>query len=121
VQKKRSIVFLISDFIDTGYDAALRIAGKKHDLVGLVLDDPRERDLPAAGLLELRDAETGSVRVIDSSDRRVRDSYRLHREDVQRSRKSLFLRSRLDAVDLRVDEPYLKPLSDFFRRREKRF
>jgi uncharacterized protein (DUF58 family) len=121
VQKKRSIVFLISDFIDSDYDAALRIAGRKHDLVGLVLNDPRERELPAAGLLELKDAETGRVRVIDSSDQRLRDAYRTYREGFQRSRRSVFLKSRLDAVEIRIDEPYLKPLSDFFRRREKRY
>ena len=121
VQKKRSIVFLISDFIDSDYDAALRIAGRKHDLVGLVLNDPRERELPAAGLLELKDAETERVRVIDSSDQRLRDAYRTYREGFQRSRRSVFLKSRLDAVEIRIDEPYLKPLSDFFRRREKRY
>jgi uncharacterized protein (DUF58 family) len=121
IQKKRSIVFLISDFMDDGYAAALRIAGKRHDLVGLVLNDPRERELPKAGLLTLRDAETGRRRVIDSSSPAVRAAFRRHRDEVQRSRKSLFLKSRLDAVELRVDEPYLKPLSDFFRKREKRY
>ncbi|MCU0411432.1 MAG: DUF58 domain-containing protein [Bacteroidetes bacterium] len=121
IHKKRSIVFLVSDFIDTGYEAALRIAGKRHDLVGLVLNDPREQELPRVGLLNLRDAERGTVRMVDTSDRRVREAFRKHRDTLQRSRKSLFLKSRLDAVEIDVTEPYIKPLSDFFRKREKRY
>ncbi len=121
LQKRRAIVFLISDFMDSGYEAALRIVGRRHDLVGIVLLDPRELELPQVGLLTLRDAETGAERVVDTSDRRVRTAYRTSIDRVQRERRSLFLKSRLDAVDVRVDQPYLKPLSDFFRRRERRW
>src|SRR5512135_2255316 len=63
LQKRRAIVFLISDFMDSGYEAALRIVGRRHDLVGIVLLDPREQELPQVGLLTLRDAETGRERV----------------------------------------------------------
>lgn len=121
LQKRRSIVFLISDFMDTGYEAALRIVGRRHDLVGIVLMDPRERDLPEVGLLTLRDAETGRQRLVDTSDRRVRRAYLAYREQLERLRKSVFVKSRLDAVDVSVDQPYLKPLSDFFRKRERRW
>ncbi len=121
LQKRRAIVFLISDFMDSGYEAALRIVGRRHDLVGIVLLDPREQELPQVGLLTLRDAETGADRVVDTSDRRIRTAYRTSVESMQRERRSLFLKSRLDAVDVRVDQPYLKPLSDFFRRRERRW
>jgi uncharacterized protein (DUF58 family) len=121
IQKKRSIVFLISDFIDDGYDAALRIAGKRHDVVGLVLTDPRERDLPSVGLVPLKDTETGMVRWADTSDRNVRIAYKANRMAAERLRRSAFISSRLDAVDIRLDQPSMKPLVDFFRRREKRW
>jgi uncharacterized protein (DUF58 family) len=121
IQKKRSIVFLISDFMDAEYEAALRIAGRRHDLVGLVMNDPREQVLPRVGMMTLRDAESGIVRTVDTNDRLVRTTFSRHRDVVQRSRRSLFLKSRLDAVEINVNESYIKPLSDFFRKREKRF
>lgn len=120
VLKKRSIVFVISDFMDTGYEAALRIAGRRHDLIGVVLLDPREHDLPNVGLVRLRDAESGSVRLIDTSDDKMRLLYRAmagHRRD---ERKALFIKSRLDDIIVHLDQPYLKPLVDFFRLRERR-
>ncbi len=120
VQKKRSIVFVISDFMDSGYEAALRIAGKRHDLIGIVLLDPREHELPRVGLVRLRDAESGSVRLVDTSDEKMRLLYRAmaaHRRD---ERKSLFIKSHLDDIIVRLDQPYLKPLVDFFRLRERR-
>ncbi len=121
IQKKRSIVFLISDFIDSGYESALRIAGKRHDLIGLVLLDPRERELPKIGLIAFRDAETGERRWIDSSDARVRTTHRAFQEKMAQARRSLFLKSRLDGVEIKLDQPYMKPLIDFFRLREKRW
>jgi uncharacterized protein (DUF58 family) len=121
IQKKRSIVFVISDFMDSGYETAMRIAGKRHDLIGIVLLDPREHEIPSIGLLTLRDAETGIQRWVDTSDRNVRARYRLHRETAQKARKSMFIKSRLDAVEVHLDRPYMKPLVDFFRLREKRW
>ena len=121
IQKKRSIVFLISDFMDTGYESALRIAGKRHDLIGLVLLDPREKELPKVGLITFRDAETGEQRWVDSSDSRIRAIYRAYSERMRQTRRSLFLKSRLDGVEIRLDQPYLKPLTDFFRLRERRW
>lgn len=121
IQKKRSIVFLISDFMDSGYESALRIAGKRHDLIGLVLLDPRERELPKIGLIAFRDAETGERRWIDSSDTRTRTSHRAFQEKTAQARRSLFLKSRLDGVEIRLDQPYMKPLIDFFRLRERRW
>jgi uncharacterized protein (DUF58 family) len=121
VQKKRSIVFVISDFMDSGYEAALRIAGKRHDLIGVVLQDPREHELPNVGLMHLRDAESGTTRLVDTSNTQLRFLYRQFGERMQEARKSLFMKSRLDDVEVRLDQPYLKPLIDFFRLREKRW
>jgi uncharacterized protein (DUF58 family) len=121
VLKKRSIVFVISDFMDQGYETALRIAGKRHDLIGITLLDPRENELPKVGLITFRDAETGQQRWIDTSDTNVRAAYQTYRRSVVDGRRSLFVKARLDAVDIRLDQPYMKPLVDFFRLREKRW
>jgi len=121
VQKKRGIIFVISDFMDSGYEAALRIAGKRHDLIGVVLQDPREIELPDVGLMHLRDAESGATRVIDTSDTRVRYIYKNSNQKLNEARQSLFIKSRLDDIKVRLDQPYLKPLIDFFRLREKRW
>ena len=72
--KKKAIVFLISDYIDGGYDKILRIVGKKHDLIGVILRDPREKSLLDAGLIKFLDAETGEIRFLDTSDKVVRKS-----------------------------------------------
>ncbi len=121
VQKKRSIIFVISDFMDSDYEAALRIAGKRHDLIGVVLQDPREKELPDVGLVHLRDAESGAARIIDTSDARVRSIYRHLNHKMHEARQSLFIKSRLDDIEVRLDQPYLKPLIDFFRLRERRW
>jgi uncharacterized protein (DUF58 family) len=121
IQKKRSIVFLISDFMDDGYDAALSIAGKRHDLIGVVLNDPRESELPDIGLITFKDAESGEQRWIDTRDRSIRTNYRTYRDTVQKSRRSMFLKAKLDKVEIPLDKPYMKPLVDFFRMRERRW
>lgn len=119
--KKRSIVFLISDFIDTDYEDALRIAGKKHDLVGIKLFDPREAELPPVGLMKTVDAETGDTRWVDTGDRAVRDAYAEWWRAAEDSRIRTFRRSGLDEIRIRTDQPYVKPLMMFFRMREKRW
>ena len=121
VQKKRAIVFLMSDFLDKGYERALRIAGKRHDLVGIVLLDRREKELPKVGLMTFLDAETGRQQWIDTSDRKVRNAHAAYWNAMQQARRSLFLKSKLDAVEIRLDQPYMKPLTDFFRMRERRW
>ena len=121
VQKKRAIVFLLSDFLDQGYEQALRIAGKRHDLVGIVLSDPREQQLPKVGLMTFRDAETGRQQWVDTSNPSVRKAHAAFWNATQQRRRSLFVKSKLDAVEIRVDQPSMKPLTDFFRRRERRW
>jgi len=121
VLKKRSIVFLISDFMDSKYETALRIAGKRHDLIGIILLDPREHELPKVGLVTFRDAETGTQRWVDTSDARVATSYRAYRQSIESQRRSMFIKAKLDGIQVRLDQPYMKPLIDFFRLREQRW
>jgi uncharacterized protein (DUF58 family) len=119
--KKKSIVFLISDFMDQGYEKILRIVGKKHDLVGIVLSDRRESQLPRIGLIKLTDPETGKERWIDTSDTKVQKTITDVRQKIIQNRKSLFLSSRLDSVEVNTDQNYVKPLVQFFRVRERRW
>jgi len=121
VIKKRSIVFLISDFIDTGYDKILRIIGKKHDLIGIHLNDPREKELPKAGLIQFKDAETDEIRFIDTSNKQIREWFNRRIKDQDVFRKQLFMSSRLDSIEIDTSRSYIKPLVNFFKIREKRW
>ena len=120
VNKKRTIAFLISDFIDEGFDGILRIISRKHDVIAVELTDPREEDLPDVGLMKLRDAETLGERWIDTGHPVVRAEFRRFWEKRRSDRKSLFLRSKVDAIPIRIDRPYIKPIVDFFQLRERR-
>jgi uncharacterized protein (DUF58 family) len=119
--KKRSISFLISDFLDDNYNDALKIAAKKHDLVGIHLFDPRETELPPGGLIRVVDAETGESLWVDSNDISVRNGYSKWWQEKEEGRKKLFQRSGVDTIDIRIDQSYIQPLVAFFRLREKRW
>ena len=118
--KKRSIAFLISDFMDDGYEKILRIASKKHDLIGVVLSDRREKEIPRMGLVKLFDAESGQQRWLDTSSKEVHSLIRKLNNDYETKRKNLFLSSRLDSVEIDTGEDYVKPLVQFFKMRGKR-
>jgi uncharacterized protein (DUF58 family) len=121
VNKKRSIAFLISDFIDDGYDRILKIISRRHDVIAVELTDPREMSLPAAGLMILRDAETGADRWVDTSDPKVRLEFEQYWRGRKAARRSMFLRSKVDSIPIRVDRPYIKPIVDFFQVRAQRW
>ena len=118
--KKRSIAFLISDFMDEGYEKILRIVGKKHDLIGVVLSDRREKEIPRIGLVKLFDVETGQQRWLDTSSKEVHELIKKLNNDYETKRNNIFLSSRLDSVDIDTGEDYVKPLVQFFKMRGKR-
>ncbi len=120
VNKKRTIAFLISDFIDDGYDRILRIVSRKHDMIAVELSDPREEELPDVGLMKLRDAETTAERWIDTGNPAVRAEFQRFWQKRRTDRRSMFVRSKVDAIPIRVDRPYIKPIVDFFQLRERR-
>jgi uncharacterized protein (DUF58 family) len=120
VNKKRTIAFLISDFIDEGYASILRIISRKHDVIAVELSDPREEDLPNVGLMKLRDAETMKERWVDTGNPQVRAEFQRYWQKRKVDRRSLFVRSKVDAIPIRVDRPYIKPIVDFFKLRERR-
>jgi uncharacterized protein (DUF58 family) len=120
VSRRRAVTFLLSDFEDEGYEHQLRVAGRRHDLTAVSVLDPRELELPAVGLIELEDAETGARRIIDTSDRRVRAQLeRANREQYER-RRELFLAAGVGQLELRTDRPYIDDIVRFFRARERR-
>ncbi len=119
--KKRSIAFLISDFLGDGFDDALKIAGKKHDLIAVRLFDPREAELPSSGFMRVVDAETGEALWVDSGNAGVRNAYVRWWRERDELRKKLFRRSGVDDIDIRIDQSYIQPLVGFFRLREKRW
>lgn len=118
VVKKKSIAFLISDFMNTGFSDALKIAGKKHDLIGLHIYDEREEVLPDMGLTRIIDTESGQEIWVDTSDKKMRDNYtRLFREN-RAQLKSLFGKTGSDLVSVRTDESYIVALMNMFKQRE---
>ncbi|MEW6193901.1 MAG: DUF58 domain-containing protein [Bacteroidota bacterium] len=119
--KKKAIVFLISDFFDIGYEKILRIVGKKHDLIGIVISDPREKQILKSGLIKFRDAETGEIRYIDTDSRDFQVNFNETQKRFANFRKQLFISSRLDSIEIQTGGSYIKPLVDFFKLREKRW
>jgi uncharacterized protein (DUF58 family) len=126
VIKKRSICFVISDFMEnnttqkTMMDDALKLANKKHDLVALQVYDEREKDLPDVGMVRFRHAETGEILLIDSGDERVRKNYKKNWELKQKQLAETFAKSGVDSVILRSDQSYVQPLMKLFKKRGKK-
>ncbi|MBK9048314.1 MAG: DUF58 domain-containing protein [Bacteroidetes bacterium] len=118
--KKRSISFLISDFQSAGYDDALKIAARKHDLVAIRIYDHRESELPDIGLIRMQDAETGSLLWVDSSSKTTREQYKANWLKTQKTTEELFARSGVDQVKIATDQNYVQPLINLFKKREKR-
>ena len=117
VTTRKSVVFLVSDFLSAGFDAPLRVASKRHDLIAMALEDPRERTIPNVGIVELEDAETGEEILVDTSDPYFREQQaRLAREAVA-GRDRLFRSTGVDRVEIRTDASYVEPLMQFFRMR----
>lgn len=118
VIKKRSIAFVISDFItDTNFIDALKIANKKHDLVALRIYDKREMELPNIGLVKFIDAETGTLKWMDTSDKNVRIHFYAEAKKQEASLKEIFNRSGVDSADINTADSYIKPLMNLFKRR----
>lgn len=115
--KKRSICFLLSDYLADGYERPLRLAARRHDLIGMQLVDPRERELPAVGLLRARDAETGAARWIDTDSARVRRRYAEWYDEHQAYFRDAFAKSGADTLTVDTTEDYTKALLRFFKNR----
>ena len=115
---RRTVVFLISDFQDQGFENLLRVTRRKHDVIPIVISDAREANLPNVGLLRLRDAESGRTITIDTGSRRHRREYQTRMQQKADERTAMFRRLRLSPICVSTGEDYVEPLQRFFYRRE---
>lgn len=120
VQRRRAVVFLISDFLDAGYERALRRAASRHDLVALRVVDPAESALPASGMILVRDAETGALRTVDAASRAVRRAYDAGAARFADQTERALARAGVDHASIVCGRPYVNDLLSLFRRRERR-
>lgn len=119
VLRRRSIVILLSDFLDRGFEKKLRALAQRHDVVAVHLRDPREAELPAVGLLTLRDAETGRPVLVDTGSRAAREAFARQAAARQAEIEAALRRARVDTVEVRTDRDYVDPLVGFFRQRNR--
>jgi uncharacterized protein (DUF58 family) len=118
--KKRCTAFLLSDFLNRGFEDAIKIANNKHDLIAVRIFDERETELPEVGLIRARDAETGKQIWVDSSDRKVRRQYNNWYKSHNDYLNETFMRSGVDVAKIATDQDYIKPLLGLFRKRSAR-
>ena len=115
--KKSSTAFIISDFIDTNFEKELIIANRKHDVVALQVYDIRETELPNVGLVKLKDAETGERIWVDTSDKRLRTTYKHAWGEGQLALQKTFTKSGVDSVSMSTSEDYVRALMKLFKMR----
>lgn len=121
IARRRAVAFVVSDFLAplASYERALRITARRHDIIPVAVTDPLEEALPAVGLLELEDPETGELVVFDTTGREARDWERDARRAIE-TRDALFRRLKMDPIRVRTDRPYLPALTTFFEARARR-
>ncbi len=117
VMKKKAIVFILSDFIDAGYDNALKIVGKKHDVTGIRVYDKLETELPKLGMVPMRDAESGEIKLVNTNSKSVRTNYRANYLKTVNYYEESFTKSGSGVIYTRIDESYVKKLLGYFKRR----
>lgn len=115
--RQKSIAFLLSDFLDSGYQNDLKVIGKRHDVIGIKVYDKMDMNLPDLGLLQMKDAETGNTKWVDTSDAMVRHNYQQHFLKESDACKSNFRKAGAELLHVRTDEDYIKILQQFFLRR----
>ncbi len=120
VARRRSVAFLISDFFSPDYSRALSLAAARHDVIPVMLTDPRDTELPDVGLASFEDFETGESVIVDTHSATVRAHYTKQMKRLQNEQVQLFNKLALDHCIVRTDRPYIKPLRDLFARRARR-
>ena len=121
VFRRRSVMFLISDFMASGWELALKRAARRHDLITFVVGDPREESVPSLGLVELEDAETGETLLLDTSDARTRKELKRRALERRDQRRRFFRTLGIDSLEVATDRPYDLPLVRFFETRARRY
>ena len=120
--KRRSIIFLISDFLapPESYRTILQVSNRRHDVIAITLSDPRELELPNVGLVTLEDAETGQIQWIDTNSRGWQETFAERVSELHAGRERAFRRSKVDRINITTDADYVNPLTAFFEKRAKR-
>lgn len=118
--KKKSIVFLISDFMTSGFEDALKISNRKHDVVALQITDAAEKSIPDIGLIKIRDNESGKLIWVNTSSKAFRNNYVSQSSLFEQKLKEIFNRSGVDHAEIDTEKGYIKPLMNLFKRRETR-
>ncbi len=118
--RRRAVVFVISDFLSPAYETQLRIARRRHDIIPIVVRDPREAVLPKMRLVELKDNETGERVLVDASSAAFRRAFHRQAEVVDEARRAMFQRLSMESIELTTGESFVEPLTRFFRFREAR-
>ena len=120
IQKRKCIAFLISDFQATNYETNVKLARQKHDLVAISISDPRERDLPKIGLINLRDSESGETLLIDTDNREMTKLLTSYEREKRGKFKKLFRSIGVDTIEIDTDGSLVEPIIRYFKIREKR-
>ncbi len=123
LMKRRAVVFLVSDFATGDFQQPMKMLQQRHDAVAITVVDPRERDLPNVGFLELEDAETGEVVLVDTSSSEFRETFRKEVQQQSSHLRRLFRRMNTDFVEILIRPQYedtIQPLIDYFRKRAKK-
>ncbi|MGD2218570.1 MAG: DUF58 domain-containing protein [Gemmatimonadales bacterium] len=120
ILRHRAIVFLISDFLDSDFEKPLKVISRRHDVVAITVWDPRERQLPDVGFLELFDAESDHYVVLDSGNRFVREQFEYLATEEETRLSRLLRRLSIDQIQIQTDRSYVPPLIAFFRARERK-
>ena len=120
VQKKRAVVFIISDFMAPDFDRELRVTARHHDVICCAIADPREQELPHAGLLEIQDPESGELMLLDTSSRSVREAFRKAAQDEENTLRRRLRRMNIDALFLSTERPFVDDVHKLFRQRQSR-
>lgn len=116
--KRRSVVFLISDFQASDFESTLKVTRRKHDLIPIVITDPRETEMPNVGLVRLQDVETNDVVMLDTSSRKNRELFKQLHQQQSDARDAMFRRHRLAPIHLETGRDLVEPLRRYFHRRE---
>ena len=117
IMKKKAIVFVLSDFIAEDYEKTLKIAGNKHDVTGIRIFDEKEESIPNLGMVQMQDAESGKVQLVNTQAKSVRNAYGKYHRDRKEYFRETFKKSGCGTLSCRVDESYVKKLLGYFKRR----
>jgi uncharacterized protein (DUF58 family) len=118
--KRKATVFVVSDFMDTGFETAMRVIAKKHDVIAIRMQDPVEQSLPVAGWVDFEDLETGQTYVVNTAGRSFKEAYRSHWERNNRLLLEAYKNAGIDHIDITTGQDYIEPIVSFFKTRIKR-